>query len=142
MSNQIMSGYANEFNNIKGQIKKEIIDYYDNCSNEIDISGQEILINDVSLNEVKKSSLIKINELFVKNVKEILDMSCHQIDRYELKSSDLIHESGYLKRQMLNTSCYYVSKNNLNHRYIRSSLIGILVICNWYLDDNEKNFLK
>jgi hypothetical protein len=127
---------------IKAQMKKELIDYYDNFSNEIDISTQEILIRDTSLTQYKRNNLVKINELFIKNVKEILDNSCIEIDLYNFMEKDLIHESNYLKKEILKTSCFYISQSNLNHRYNRSCQIGVLVICNWYLDDNEKNFLK
>lgn len=126
----------------------EIVDYFDSLINKIDIDAEmKIALLEKNCNADSFESLKQINAIRNKYLEIIKQMQSINLDIYErdkennnlildhLKRSDrvkvLFKKFGfYLNNQSLET----YSKNTLG-------LLGLLVVLDWYLSENDLNLL-
>jgi hypothetical protein len=131
-----------DFLKTKDQLKKYLIDYYDTISSEIDIAAQEILIKDKTLSEENRQDLVRLNELLIQKVKKVLDLNCLAVDSYKLEAKYVLPTLEEMKTDALVGFCKFVANKSLSIRYRNKSPLGVLIVCNWYLNENEDIFLK
>jgi hypothetical protein len=161
----------NEFKNfanlIKSDLKKELIKHYDTVKSEIDIVAQQILCfqlainpddtNLVAINRVKteREKILEVNLRLIKLVESLLEQNLKEIDAFFANEAencvDLLQlnksaATGTIKEEIkskaLTVYCYFTSKANLKNDFVKLVLLGVLIVTDWYLDENQINYLR
>ena len=120
-----------EFNNklIIGEIKSELIEYYDSLKNEIDIKVQTLLASREkefiissnhrsNVNNKDSSSDNFLNKIYLEFIDlcdEILNRSMNELSKYiEDNNSDSHLSKDDIKNTILTSSCMFVNNDNLD----------------------------
>ena len=138
--------------NLKEDIKKQLIEYYERIKSEIDIKGFELLESLSKRNAKDRDntsfSIIKLNEYLVNQIDSHLDKNLNEINEYF--NSDLIKNLNTsnqedVKRNVLKSYLIYFDFNE-SMNYLIKQLdkygFGLLFEFEWYLDENEQNYVK
>ena len=127
---------------LKGQLKRYLIDYFDGVQFEIDIQAQKLL-EKLEDGSKKREDVLKMNLELVDKVKEIYEKNSKAVDDYfnsraQLKTNDLEE----LKAIIFNGFCVFYSKED-NYWRIEDDklLLGMLIVTDWYLDQNQLDYL-
>jgi hypothetical protein len=126
---------------LNAQLRLYLIGYFDGVQFEIDIQAQKLLKELEDGSQMRKD-VVKMNELMVEKVKEIHDKNSKAVDDYfnsreQVESNDLEE----LKTIIFNGFCVFYSKED-NFRSHHELLLGMLIVTDWYLDQNQLNCLK
>jgi hypothetical protein len=142
--------FAKDLNKTKGDLKQELIEYYENIKNQIDIKSQGILLKidkyldqkktDISqerINEINvyRQMILKINKSFVQSIDETCDKNMCDVNNY----NGIINDKDYIKKNILKSYCLHIE--NQNKSKIKYP-IGIIITFDWYPSENEIRFLK
>ena len=141
-----------KINNLKEDIKKQLIEYYERIKSEIDIKGFELLESLSKRNAKDRDntsfSIIKLNEYLVNQIDSHLDKNLNEINEYF--NSDLIKNLNTsnqedVKRNVLKSYLIYFDFNE-SMNYLIKQLdkygFGLLFEFEWYLDENQQNYVK
>jgi hypothetical protein len=136
--------------NIKSDIKVELIDYFDEIKTEIDINGQEKLLycdkDEEYCRDINKNYLLSLYNFLIQRVDSIIDSTCADINEYFLNEENFqdIYESNKeeIKANGIKKFCYFLSNDLLKMEYKDVNPIGLFICCDWYLDDNQRNYIK
>jgi hypothetical protein len=127
---------------IKGEIKQDLINHFDITKNEIDLyaqsqlSSNEKLLSNLDEKDkfwnVYQNLIFKVDEIFEKNIAKLndLDMNNFKSDK-ELAKQDLI-----------NSYCCFIGNDSLKAYFKNKFSVGILIITDWYLNQNEIAYLR
>lgn len=149
------------YDGIKGELKSELIEYYDLVKTEIDIQAQKQLleldnllmnddtqkINHIDMNDIenKRKEILKINIEFIKYVDELFDKNMNEINCYFTENCpsnmDILNKEE-IKSNVLKNYCVFVCNDYLKNDLKDLYLIGVLLITDWYLNKNEVQYLK
>jgi hypothetical protein len=126
---------------LRGQLKLFLIEYFDGIQFEIDIQAQKLL-EKLEDGSKKREDVLKMNLKMVDKVKEIHDKNSKAVDDY-FNSRDLVDTNNLeeLKAIIFNGFCLFYSKEE-NFWLDTTLLLGILIVTDWYLDQNQMNYLK
>jgi hypothetical protein len=150
------------YDKIKGDLKLELIEYYDHVKNEIDIQAQKLLldldnllndaekINEIDPNEIKdkRKEIINTNLELIKYVDDIFNKNIEEINNYFTEQSKKssqnlpIFNKEDIKLNVLENYCVFVCYDYLKSDLKDLYLIGVLLITDWYLNKNEVQYLK
>jgi hypothetical protein len=78
----------------------------------------------------------------IEQVKNCLELNMNQINSYEFKEEQIDNETMFkknFKETVLNKNCFYFKRRSL---WIMDKKIGHLIVTDWYLTDNQLDFLK
>ena len=141
-----------KINNLKEDIKKQLIEYYERIKSEIDIKGFELLESLSKRNAKDRDNtsfiIIKLNEYLVNQIDSHLDKNLNEINEYF--NSDLIKNLNTsnqedVKRNVLKSYLIYFDFNE-SMNYLIEQLdkygFGLLFEFEWYLDQNQQNYVK
>ena len=142
-----------KINNLKEDIKKQLIEYYERIKSEIDIKGFELLESLSKRRNAKDRDntsfiIIKLNEYLVNQIDSHLDKNLNEINEYF--NSDLIKNLNTsnqedVKRNVLKSYLIYFDFNE-SMNYLIKQLdkygFGLLFEFEWYLDQNQQNYVK
>ena len=142
-----------KINNLKEDIKKQLIEYYERIKSEIDIKGFELLESLSKRRNAKDRDntsfiIIKLNEYLVNQIDSHLDKNLNEINEYF--NSDLIKNLNTsnqedVKRNVLKSYLIYFDFNE-SMNYLIKQLdkygFGLLFEFEWYLDENQQNYVK
>jgi hypothetical protein len=133
---------------IKSDIKAELIYYFDEIKTEIDINAQTKFshTDDDYFEETNKIQFFSIYNFLIQKVDSIFDSSCNDINSYFLDRENFqnIYESNKedIKTQGIKNFCFYLSNDFLKLEYKDINPIGLFINCDWYLDENQRNYIK
>ena len=136
--------FLNDLNKLQSEIKVDLINYFDGLKFDIDIKAQEILCND-SLADYYKEHIVKLNMDYIDKIDEIFNQNIYFInDFFENKQSIItdcpeLFDKEKLKMKLINKYCYFINNDLLKKKI---NPIGLLIITDWYLDENQINYLK
>ena len=141
-----------KINNLKEDIKKQLIEYYERIKSEIDIKGFELLESLSKRNAKDRDNtsfiIIKLNEYLVNQIDSHLDKNLNEINEYF--NSDLIKNLNTsnqedVRRNVLKSYLIYFDFNE-SMNYLIKQLdkygFGLLFEFEWYLDENQQNYVK
>ena len=147
---------VDQFLNLKSEIKIDLIHYFNEVKSEIDIIAQETL-NTIDLNKEKngtndseisstKEKLLRINTNLVDLVEKIYNEDTIIIEKYFSNNIQNI-DSVSTNKEKINASeligyCLFVNKTNLKNELKQKVTLGVLVVTDWYLDQNQRNFIR
>jgi hypothetical protein len=127
---------------LRGQLKLYLIDYFDGIKFEIDIQAQK------SIEKLKywpkmREDVLKINLNMVDKVKEIYENNSKAVDDY-FNSRDQIETKDLeeLKSIIFNGFCVLFNKEDHFWYYEDDIFIGLLIVTDWYLDQNQLDYLR
>jgi hypothetical protein len=140
------SKQVNDLMKIKLAIKLDFIKYFDDLKFEIDIKAQEMLC-DQSLDENSKEEILKINLNLLERVDEIFNNNLNLINNFFEDCQQLINQDKHIldkdkeeiKMMVLNSYCYFINADLLKKKW---NQLGLLIISDWYLDENQLNYLR
>jgi hypothetical protein len=132
---------------LKAQIKLDLIEYYDGIKSEIDISSQEKLLdlekdiyNDKKCE--KREKVNKYNSQFIETVENNFNLNCKEIDDYFKNEMEyFIEDKEEIKRKALKNYVAFINLNEFYDKVIDENIVGMLIKVDWYLDENQINFL-
>lgn len=132
---------------LKSDIKLDLINYYDSIKFEIDIIAQKQLsTNEKSSSNLKneQENLIELNKYLIERVDCLFDSNCIQIDEYFSKITNRNENDAKenVKINALKNYCSFISNACLKKEYKNKNQIGLLIITDWYLDQNQLNYIK
>ena len=127
---------------LKGQLKRYLIEYFDGIQFEIDIQAQKLL-EKLEDGSKQREDVLKINLKMVDKVKEIYDKNSKAVDDYfnsreQVETNDLEE----LKAVILNGFCVFYSKEDNYWRIEDEILIGMLIVTDFYLGQNQLDYLR
>ena len=145
-----------DLNKTKGDLKHELINYYEITKNNIDVKSQNILLkideylnlnnNNLSqerINDVSnyRQMIFKKYQSFIKCIDEICDKNMHEINDIDYNMTNVIsiNDINDIKKTIIKNYCLYI-ENQSNSKIIYP--IGALISFDWYPSENEINFLK
>lgn len=141
-----------EINTINGQIKLDLINYFDTVKSEIDISALKVLDSIESLSNKSDvlNNVYKLNQEMIDIVNEIYENNAKCVnDFFRFSSTDdemmrfPINKSiEEIKRAVFNGYCFYINGESLKKQFRDGNLLGLLITSDFYLDENQLNFLK
>jgi len=126
---------------LKGQLKLFLIEYFDGVKFEIDIQAQKLL-EKLEDGSKMREEVLKMNLDMLDKVKKIYEKNSKAVDDYfdsrdQVETNDLEE----LKDIIFNGFCVFYSKKD-NFWLDRTLLLGMLIVTDWYLDQNQLNCLK
>ena len=130
-------------NNIKAEIKQEIIEHYDNIKYDFDLCGQELL-------QLQKANHDQIVENYLKlidKIDKICDMNLKEINSFfqTIKDENVILTKNEILFQSLTTYGIYFKHDQLNENAkndLDKNGLGCLVIFKGLLNDDQSEYLK
>jgi Leucine-rich repeat (LRR) protein len=134
----------NDLNKIKSDIKSDLINYFDGLKFDIDIKAQEILCNE-SLADYFKEHILKLNMDLMDKIDEIFNNNMNLVNNYFESHKPSASENQEsldkekMKMKIINSYCYFINNDLLKKKI---NPLGLLIITDWYLDDNQINYLK
>jgi hypothetical protein len=136
---------------LKSDIKLDLINYYDSIKFEIDIIAQKQLIvfekNSPNLKH-ERENLIVLNKYLIEKIEFLFDSNCYQINEYFSKINDDYDDENQfffkenVKINALKNYCAFLSNANLKKEFKDRNQIGLLVLTDWYLDENQLKYIK
>jgi hypothetical protein len=124
---------------IKGEIKLDLIRYYDTLRSDVDLIAQEEIIYN------KNQTVIEINLDLIKKIDFIFNLNCKQIDEFFTKTSEQDIEQldkEDIKALVLTQYCSFVSNKVLNKNYKNKNDLGVFITSDWYLNPNQLDFIR
>ena len=126
---------------LKGQLKLFLIEYFDGVKFEIDIQAQKLL-EKLEDGSKMREEVLKMNLDMLEKVKKIYEKNSKAVDDYfdsrdQVETNDLEE----LKAIIFNGFCVFYSKKD-NFWLDRTLLLGMLIVTDWYLDQNQLKCLK
>jgi hypothetical protein len=124
-------------NELKGELKRYLIDYFDGVKFEVDIQAQTLFLKFEEGSKMR-DDVFKMNQVMVDKAKEIYEKNSKSVDDYfnsreQLETNDLEE----LKAKILNGFCVFYCKDSSLDPEI---LLGMLIVTDWYLDQNQLNY--
>jgi hypothetical protein len=132
---------------IKSDIKSELIDYFDEIKIEIDIDAQKKLMYiDEFCGDINKNYFLSLYNYLIQKVDSIFNSSCNDIDDF-IKSENFQNKFYESNKELIKTNgiknfCFYLSNDFLKLEYKDINPIGLFIVCDWYLDDNQRDYIK
>ena len=126
---------------LKAQLKLYLIDYFDGVQFEIDIQAQKKLEKLEDGSEMRED-VLNMNLILVDKIKEIHDKNSKAVDDYfnsreQLETNNLEE----LKAVILNGFCVFFKKED--YFWLDDKLLlGMLIVTDWYLDQNQLDYLR
>jgi hypothetical protein len=121
------------------ELKKSLIDYYDRIKSEIDIEVQlQLLKIDY---QKERDKLLKINLVLVNECDRLCDANMKEINAAALTKATLDEQ------EVIRHHCAYKPYKNVYHKkryrsiYHKKPSIGLLIVTDWFLDENQLKFL-
>jgi hypothetical protein len=126
---------------LRGQLKLYLIEYFDGIQFEIEIQAQKLL-EKLEDGSNMREAVLKMNLAMVDKVKEIHDKNSKAVDNY-FNSRELVETNNLeeLKVIILNGFCVFYGKED-KLRLDPKLLLGKLIVTDWYLDQNQLNYLR
>lgn len=131
------------------KFKKKFIERNDEYTFTIDIVGQKelnkLIAEHVDDKDVK--NLTQQYALIIKLVKIIFDKSLDELNDFirnlnnnenEIDIEDL---DSFIK-EIISSSCFYMSNYDLNYICVDRNRLGIFITFDWYMNENQYNFLR
>lgn len=121
---------------ILSTLKQDTINSYEHIINRLDVHVHKKLLTDDSLD---RGVALRITQEMINQVKDVMKQSIDNLDEYFFNNPNKLNETyEVIKRIALARSCCYIGcvKNQENWQ------LGLLIVCDWYLDRNEMNFLS
>jgi hypothetical protein len=137
---------------LKCQIKLDLINYFDAIKSEIDICAFNVLKDIESSLSTNKSDVLdnvyKLNQEMIDIVNKIYENNTICVNDFfqtlteqEKLSMNNLNKND-IKRFVLNGYCFYINIESLKHQFRDGNLLGLLIISDFYLDENLLNFLR
>lgn len=151
---------------VKNDLKKDVINYYDEIKSEIDISGQLVLIklekskmaspinddsehnDDLVINDIDRQEVVEIYEKMILKVDQTCNSNLIEIDSYfnkEISSLNLSCLSkDEIRRKCLRNNLIYFRPIDLNDESSEMDLydLGLLIYYESFMDDNQLNYIR
>jgi hypothetical protein len=132
------------------EIKSDLINFFDANKFEIDIKAQELLrdLNDKNNDDShkQKNKILEYNEKLIKIVEEIFEENMEKINQESTKalieSLSIVNERDKIKYMIINKCCYFIRSDYLNGNKILDNPIGLIIVTDWFIDENQINYLK
>ena len=129
--------------NIKAEIKKEIIEYYENIKYDIDLRGQELLVLQKANNDLIVENYLNL----INKIDTICDLNLNEINSFFQTTND---ENDILTKneilfQSLSTYGIYFKHDQLKENAkndLDKTGLGSLVIFKGLLNDDQSEYLK
>ena len=126
---------------LRGQLKLYLIDYFDGVKYDIEIQAQKLLLK-LEEGSKMREDVLNMNLRMVDMVKEIHDKNSKAIDDYfDSREQVEINDFEELKGIILNGFCIFYNKED-NFWLDDKLLIGKLIVTDWFLDQNQLNYLR
>ena len=135
------------------RIKAESIDYFDSVKSDIDCEVQILLSKlekeakdaaEMESFKSKKEELLQLNMKLLNKIDSLYDANAIKLNEYLNGSNedDSSKDTEAIKEMTFNGYCCYISNENLHEMYKENNPIGLLILSDWYLDQNQLNFIK
>jgi hypothetical protein len=125
-------------------IKKSLKQYYDTITNEITSKAKHLYLNS-SNNEKSKQELIESNHELVETLDELFESNCIELDQFYFGKSeedgDKVFQRIELdKTKALKNYCTFLDGDNLIMK--ETNKFGLLIVTNWYMTQNQLDYIK
>jgi hypothetical protein len=123
---------------IKGEIKLDLINHYDWIKSEIDYLIHKKLANFENKEQSKK---VDYNEL-IELCNKTLDSNINEINEY-FNNADNCHllDKEIIKEKAITNYCTFLTNESVQLDDA-NYFIGFIILSNWYIDNNQYNFLR
>ena len=145
----MVSASKNRIEEFLIKFKKKFIERNDEYTFTIDIVGQKelnkLIAENVDDKDVK--NLTQQYALIIKLVKIIFDKSLDELNDFirNLNNNeneiDIEDVDSFIK-EIISSSCFYMSNYDLNYICVDRNRLGIFITFDWYMNDNQYNFLR
>jgi hypothetical protein len=87
-------------------------------------------------------------DYLIQKVEQVFNSCCEQINKFFDQNEAYFSSKYYeldreeIKANALNSYCLFINNNILNSEFKSLNPIGLLVCCDWYLDENQLNFIR
>ena len=145
----MVSASKNRIEEFLIKFKKKFIERNDEYTFTIDIVGQKelnkLIAENVDDKDVK--NLTQQYALIIKLVKIIFDKSLDELNDFirNLNNNeneiDIEDVDSFIK-EIISSSCFYMSNYDLNSICVDRNRLGIFITFDWYMNDNQYNFLR
>ena len=130
-----------------GDIIGEFIEYFDIEKNEVDIKAQKLMEN-LSEKSIERAKVVEVNDKMIVSIKKLLDANCARLrDRAVLatiRSSENtdIYDKEAIKADLTTGFCVFIKSDDLDESISIDNPIGLLIVTDWYLDQNQLDYIK
>ncbi len=127
----------------KHDIKVELILHYDTIKSDIDIQSQKLLID--LTEEEKRKEILNLNELLIEKVNEIFEKNMMETDSYFsdenhfIVCDELVED---IKTKAFKKYCLFIDGECLRNGLKESNSVGILIISDFYFNQDQQSFIK
>jgi hypothetical protein len=130
-----------------GEVKRDFINYFDNVKFEVDIKAQELLAQ-LSDGSIERAKVLKVNlkmielieKLFEANMARLNDLAVLATIRPNENSDQYDKEA--IKTDLAAGSCVFIRSEELDKSIKIDNRIGLIILTDWYLDENQLNYIK
>jgi hypothetical protein len=134
-------------NKLHGEIKLELINYYDYLKSDIDIVAQNKLlqIEKGEVNPRNKQKILNLYKHLIDKSNEIFESSCKSLDDYFARIKNHngnLDEKTQIKRREIKNFCYFIENSVLNNDFKNENQLGLFISFDWFLDENQVNYIR
>jgi hypothetical protein len=125
-------------------IKKDLKQYYDSITNQITSKAKNLYLNS-SNNEINKQEIIEANHELVEKLDELFESNCIELDQFyfgktEEDGDEVFQQIESDKINALRNYCMFLDGDNLTMK--ETNKFGLLVVTNWYMTQNQLDYIK
>jgi hypothetical protein len=127
---------------IKGEIKLDLINHYDWIKSELDYLIHKKLAKFEKNTKTKNVDYNELIEICTKNFNNNINEINEYFDNLNLKSDNLaLLDKEKIKEDAITSYCTLLTNENLQSD-LSHYFIGFFIISDWYIDNNQYNFLR
>ena len=118
-------------------IRIDLISYYESLINKLDVAIQSV---STSISDATQlTDLFSINDETVNAIQVVMKRNLHDLDAFFRSNGDsLTADFEEIKSKALNDYCIYIEAAIDREK----NPLGILVISDWFIDQNERNVIR
>jgi hypothetical protein len=130
---------------LRSEVKQFLINYFDWTKSEIDFCAQKCLINlEDADKRATRDMILKIYQDMIDTTVLFYNENAKACDVYfnSSESSKIFTTKDEVLLNTVNQFLIYFGNEKLNSKFQESNPVGLLIVCDWYLNQNQINFLR
>jgi hypothetical protein len=124
-----------------GEVKRDFIEYFDKVKSEVDIKAQQLMKDGwAEVLEVNLKMIESVEKLFEANMTRLNDLDVLATIRPNEITGQ--YDKDAIKADLANGFCVFIRREELDESIKIDNPIGLLIETDWYLDENQLNYIK
>jgi hypothetical protein len=135
--------YSSNITDFKSQISFNLINYYIKIKLDLNKDVKSKL-SDNSIDDLLRKTITNSSRQMNNKIDKAMEFNMLELNQFFSSSTTTLksNDKEEMKMLLIKTFCYYLPFNSLNVNLQQNNGIGMLILTDWYLDQNQINYIK